>query len=156
MVRGGLKLRTRQHCAYYAKTDVKVNNQQEGFLSKLGRAPNKNRCVTCCYLKSRVLAKSHLISDKIFHLYGKFASFVRQALNKTRVVFPHITLQLWYLFQDSLHGWKKSTTNRSLLSLMISNVLSVSAGTRSSGTGVGFAFRMVADTSSSSVSSAES
>ena len=155
MARGGLKLRTGQHCAYYAKTDVKVNKQQKVFCLSYA-APQIKTGVTCCYLKSRVLAKSHLISDKIFHLYRKFASFVRQALNKTRVVFPHITLQLWYLFQDSLHGWKKSTTNRSLLSLMISNVLSVSAGTRSSGTGVGFAFRMVADTSSSSVSSAES
>lgn len=52
----------------------------------------------------------------------------------------------------NLHGWKKSTTNKSFSLLITSNVLSVSAGTRLSGTTTGLTFRTDAETSSSSVS----
>ena len=73
---------------------------------------------------------------------------------------PHqeVTSELRYNFiicRSNLHGWKKSTTNRSFSFLTVSNVLSVNAGTRVSGTTVGFAFRTASETSSSSVSSSE-
>ena len=57
--------------------------------------------------------------------------------------------------RSNVHGWKKSTTNRSFSFLTASNVLSVNAGTKVSGTTVGFAFRTASETSSSSVSSSE-
>ena len=38
----------------------------------------------------RVLAKSRLILDKMYRLYGKFASYLRRVLCKTRLIFPRI------------------------------------------------------------------
>ena len=42
------------------------------------------------YLIRRVLAKLRLILDEMCHLYGKFASYLRRALCKTRLIFPRI------------------------------------------------------------------
>ena len=42
------------------------------------------------YLKRRVLAKPRLILDEMCHLYGKFASYLRRVLCKTRLIFPRI------------------------------------------------------------------
>ena len=42
------------------------------------------------YLIRRVLAKPHLILDEMCHLYGKFASYLRRVLCKTRLIFPRI------------------------------------------------------------------
>ena len=38
----------------------------------------------------RVLAKPRLILDEIWRLYGKFASYLRRVLCKTRLIFPRI------------------------------------------------------------------
>ena len=37
-----------------------------------------------------VLAKTRLILDKMCRLYGKFASYLRRVLCKTRLIFPGI------------------------------------------------------------------
>ena len=42
------------------------------------------------YLIRRVLAKPRLILDEMCRLYGKFASYLRHVLCKTRVIFPRI------------------------------------------------------------------
>ena len=42
------------------------------------------------YLIRRVLAKPRLILDEICRLYGKFASYLRRVLCKTRLIFPRI------------------------------------------------------------------
>ena len=42
------------------------------------------------YLIRCVLAKPHLILDEMCRLYGKFASYFRRALCKTRLIFPLI------------------------------------------------------------------
>ena len=42
------------------------------------------------YLIRRVLAKPRLILDEMCHLYGKFASYLRPFLCKTRLIFPRI------------------------------------------------------------------
>ena len=42
------------------------------------------------YLITRVLAKSRLILDKMCRLYGKFASYLKRVLCKTRLIFPRI------------------------------------------------------------------
>ena len=46
------------------------------------------------YLIRRVLAKPRLILDEMYRLYGKFASYLRRALcktrHKTRLIFPRI------------------------------------------------------------------
>ena len=42
------------------------------------------------YLLSRVLAKPRLILDEMCRLYGKFASYLRRVLCKTRLIFPRI------------------------------------------------------------------
>ena len=42
------------------------------------------------YLIRRVLAKPRLILDKMCRLYGKFASYLRRVLCKTRLIFPRI------------------------------------------------------------------
>ena len=38
----------------------------------------------------RVLAKPRLILDEMCRLYGKFASYLRRVLCKTRLIFPRI------------------------------------------------------------------
>ena len=38
----------------------------------------------------RDLAKTRLILDKMYRLYGKFASYLRHVLCKTRLIFPRI------------------------------------------------------------------
>ena len=40
------------------------------------------------YLIRRVLAKPRLILDEMCRLYGKFASYLRRILCKTRLIFP--------------------------------------------------------------------
>ena len=42
------------------------------------------------YLIRRVLAKPRLILDEMCRLYGKFASYLRLVLCKTRLIFPRI------------------------------------------------------------------
>ena len=42
------------------------------------------------YVIRRVLAKPRLILDEICRLYGKFASYLRLVLCKTRLIFPRI------------------------------------------------------------------
>ena len=42
------------------------------------------------YLIRHVLAKPRLILDEMCRLYGKFASYLRRVLCKTRLIFPHI------------------------------------------------------------------
>ena len=42
------------------------------------------------YLIRRVLAKPRLILDEMCRLYGKFASYLRRLLCKTRLIFPRI------------------------------------------------------------------
>ena len=42
------------------------------------------------YLIRRVLAKPRLILDEMCRLYGKFASYLRGLLCKTRLIFPRI------------------------------------------------------------------
>ena len=42
------------------------------------------------YLIRRVLAKPRLILDEMCCLYGKFASYLRRVLCKTRLIFPRI------------------------------------------------------------------
>ena len=42
------------------------------------------------YLIRRVLAKPRLILDEMRRLYGKFASYLRRVLCKTRLSFPRI------------------------------------------------------------------
>ena len=43
-----------------------------------------------CSKIKRVLAKPRLISDEMCRLYGKFASYLRRILCKTRLIFPRI------------------------------------------------------------------
>ena len=42
------------------------------------------------YLITRVLAKPRLILDEMCRLYGKFVSYLRHILCKTRLIFPRI------------------------------------------------------------------
>ena len=42
------------------------------------------------YLIRRVLAKPRVILDEMCRLYGKFASYLRRVLCKTRLIFPRI------------------------------------------------------------------
>ena len=42
------------------------------------------------YLIRRVLAKPRLILDEMCRLYGKFVSYLRRVLCKTRLIFPRI------------------------------------------------------------------
>ena len=42
------------------------------------------------YLIGRVLGKPRLILDEMCRLYGKFASYLRRVLCKTRLIFPRI------------------------------------------------------------------
>ena len=42
------------------------------------------------YLIRLVLAKPRLILDEMSRLYGKFASYLRRILCKTRLIFPRI------------------------------------------------------------------
>ena len=42
------------------------------------------------YLIRRVLAKPRLILDEMCRLYGKFTSYLRRVLCKTRLIFPRI------------------------------------------------------------------
>ena len=48
------------------------------------------------YLIRRVLAKPRLIVDEMCRLYGKFASYLRRVLCKTRLIFPHINSPNYY------------------------------------------------------------
>ena len=71
------------------------------------------------------------------------------------VLFSTTMFNFMNLVISYLQGWKKSTTSKSLSFLTASNVLSVRAGTSSLNVEVTLALSTVADTSSSSVSSAE-
>ena len=42
------------------------------------------------YLIRRILAELRLILDEMCRLYGKFASYLRRVLCKTRLIFPRI------------------------------------------------------------------
>ena len=42
------------------------------------------------YLIRRVLAKPRLMLDEMCRLYGKFASYLRRVLHKTRLISPRI------------------------------------------------------------------
>ena len=42
------------------------------------------------FVRRRVLAKPRLILDEMCRLYGKFASYLRRVLCKTRLIFPRI------------------------------------------------------------------
>ena len=42
------------------------------------------------YLIRRILAEPRLILDEMCRLYGKFASYLRRVLCKTRLIFPCI------------------------------------------------------------------
>ena len=42
------------------------------------------------YLIKRVLAKPRLILDELCRLYGKFMSYLRRVLCKTRLIFPRV------------------------------------------------------------------
>ena len=59
------------------------------------------------YLIRRVLAKPRLILDEMCRLQGKFASYLRRVLCKTRLIFPRINgpnvtllfrAWLWYFY----------------------------------------------------------
>ena len=50
------------------------------------------------YLIRRVFAKPRLILDEICRLYGKFASYLRRVLCKTRLIFPRINGPIVYFF----------------------------------------------------------
>ena len=52
------------------------------------------------YLIRRVLAKPRLILDEMCRLYGKFASYLRRVLCKTRLIFPRINGPNVYLISD--------------------------------------------------------
>ena len=55
------------------------------------------------YLIRRVLAKPRLILDEMCCLYGKFASYLRRVLCKTRLIFPRINgPNIW--FDLSVYG----------------------------------------------------
>ena len=54
---------------------------------KIRRVLHKTRTVP---LIRRVLAKPRLILDEMCRLYGKFASYLRRVLCKTRLIFPRI------------------------------------------------------------------
>ena len=47
-------------------------------------------CVKGCSKIRRVLAKLRLILDEMCRLYGKFASYLRRLLCKTRLIFSRI------------------------------------------------------------------
>ena len=62
------------------------------------------------YLIRRVLAKPRLILDEMCHLYGKFASYLRCVLCKTRLIFPRINgpnVSLPRRGLDMYTHWKK-------------------------------------------------
>ena len=49
------------------------------------------------YLIRRFLAKPRLILDEMCRLYGKFASYLRRVLGKTRLIFPRINGPIVYV-----------------------------------------------------------
>ena len=60
------------------------------------------------YLIRRVLANPRLILDEMCRLYGKFASYLRRVLCKTRLIFPRINgpnvdHDINKIFQDRLY-----------------------------------------------------
>ena len=63
------------------------------------------------YLIRRVLAKPRLILDEMCRLYGKFASYLRRLLCKTRLIFPRINGPMCLHLQSVLRGlsWKRSS-----------------------------------------------
>ena len=52
------------------------------------------------YLIRPVLAKPRLILDEMCRLYGKFASYLRRVLRKTRRIFPRINGPNIYSLND--------------------------------------------------------
>ena len=56
------------------------------------------------YLIRRVLAKPRLILDKMCRLYGKFASYLRRVLCKTRLIFPRINGPIENLPNKCIHN----------------------------------------------------
>ena len=48
----------------------------------------RSRLMQGCSKIRRVLAKPRLILDEMCRLYGKFASYLRRVLCKTRLIFP--------------------------------------------------------------------
>ena len=56
------------------------------------------------YLIRRVLAEPRLILDEMCRLYGKFASYLRRVLCKTRLIFPRINgPNVAYKFLEQVH-----------------------------------------------------
>ena len=58
----------------------------EDTVHDIRRVLNKTRTVPF----TRVLAKPRLILGEMCRLYGKFASYLRRVLCKTRLIFPRI------------------------------------------------------------------
>ena len=63
------------------------------------------------YLIRRILAKPRLILDEMCRLYGKFASYLRRVLCKTRLIFPRINgpnlVNKNYLLKERLVSFDK-------------------------------------------------
>ena len=61
--------------------------RQEGPLYEVFLVLARRTGVKGCSKIRRVLAKSRLILDEMCRLYGKFASYLRRVLRKTRIIF---------------------------------------------------------------------
>ena len=62
------------------------------------------------YLIRRVLAKPRLILDEMCNVqHGKFTSYLRRVLCKTRLIFPRINGPNDYLVYNDLHASLQST-----------------------------------------------
>ena len=64
-----------------------------------------------CSKIRRVLAKPRLILDEMCRLYGKFASYSRRILCKTRLIFPRINSPNVDLIEIILHHLCYSAKN---------------------------------------------
>ena len=60
------------------------------------------------YLIRRVLAKPRLILDEMCRLYGKFASYLRRVLCKTRLIFPRINGPIVFVSRKQTVGIKRA------------------------------------------------
>ena len=71
------------------------------------------------YLIRLVLAKPRLILDEMCRLYGKFASYLRRVLCKTRLNFPRINgpivdvtfFKLWATIDEEIVWFLRSQAN---------------------------------------------
>ena len=64
------------------------------------------------YLIRRVLAKPRLILDEMCHLYGKFASYLRRVLCKTRLIFPRINGPILTVTRQRWVTWLRRTIEK--------------------------------------------